>query len=184
MADKFRSGPAFTQLVPVHPHGTDPSQTVKAKGQPAPLRQTETFQWIQRGNGSGLIGRMTNNQLVPTAPNPATETITVTQANCVPGTHLIRVGDFELRPAVDFVVGANDIALSTNLAAAINALPGYAAVGDGVDTVTITTEHGHGDDHRIEVVEWGAASAFTLSATTRDGYMDRGDPQPRAPTFI
>jgi len=164
----------------VHPFGTDPSQTVKAVGQPAPIRQTEEFQWVNRGNGSGLIGLMTNNTAVGT---PADATITVVQANCVPGEHLIRVGEYELRPGVDFAVGANDIALAANLAAAILALPGYTAVSDGIDTVTVGSTTDHGSDHVFEVVEWGAASAFTAGALVREGYMDRGDPTPEAPVF-
>lgn len=182
MADKFRTGPAFTIHVPVHPHGTDPSQTVKALGQPAPIRQRETFQWIRRGLGHGLVGKMGNGSPVPTT---ASATITVVHANCVPGTHLIRVGKYELRPAVDFSVGANDIDLSNNLAAAIAALPGYTAVGDGVDTVTITTTTAHGDDHLCQVVEWGAASAFTAAGLNSVGpYLDRGDPTAEAPEFV
>jgi hypothetical protein len=182
MADKFKSGPAFTIHVPVHPHGTDPSQTVKAIGQPAPVRQRETFQWIKRGLGHGLVGKMGNGNPLPA---PATANIAVTWANCVPGTHLIRVGKYELRPAVDFAVGANDIDLSNNLAAAINALPGYAAVGDGVDTVTITTTTAHGDDHLVQVVEWGAASAFAVTtASTIGPYLDRGEPTAEAPEFV
>ena len=181
MAEKFRTGPSFTMHVPVHPFGTDPSQTSKAAGQPSPIRQTEEFQWITRGNGSGLVGLMTN-AVGPGNP-PATATITVVQANCNPGDHLIRLGEFELRPGVDFAVGANDIALAANLAAAVLALPGYTGVTDGIDTVTVTTNNGHGDDHVIEVVEWGAASAFTVGALEVDGYMDRGDPEPEAPLF-
>jgi len=180
MAEKFRTGPSFTMHVPVHPFGTDPSQTIKAIGQPPVIRQTEEFQWITRGNGSGLVGLMTNVTAVGT---PAEATVTVVQANCVPGEHLIRVGKFELRPAVDFAVGVNDIALAANLAAAILALSGYTAVSDGVDTVTIGTTTDNGSDHEIEVVEWGAASAFTVGALQRAGYMDRGDPTPEAPTF-
>lgn len=173
------TGPSFTQHVPVHPFGTDPSQTVKAKGQPPVLRQAEEFQWVHRGNGSGFVGLMTAD----TGLIPATATITVVQANVTPGTHLIRIGDFELRPAVDFVVGANDIALAANLAAAITALPGYTGVTDGIDTVTVTTTTGYGDDHRIQVVEWGAASGFVVGALEVEGYLDRGDPEPEAPLF-
>jgi len=179
MAEKFRAGPSFTMLVPVHPFGTDPSQTIKAHGQPPVVRSTETFQWITRGNGSGLIGLMTN----AAGPTPATAAITVVQANCVPGEHLIRVGDFELRPGVDFAVGVSDIALAANLAAAILALSGYTGVTDGIDTVTVTTTTDNGSDHRLEVVEWGAASAFTVGALEVAGYMDRGDPEPEAPAF-
>jgi hypothetical protein len=179
MADKFRSGPAFTMHVPVHPHATDPSQTVKAIGQPAPLRQTVTFSWVKRGLGHGLVARMN----APGGPVAATAAITVIQANCVPGEHLIRVGQYELRPGVDFAVGANDIALAANLAAAILALQGFSGVSDGIDTVTVTTTVAHSDEHRIEVVEWGAASAFALAATEKPGYMTQGDPSPYPPEF-
>jgi len=182
MSSKYRSGPSFTIHVPVHPFGTDPSQTVKAWGQPNPIRQTEEYQWISRegGRGAGIVGLMSNDTGVGT---PATAGVTVTQANVTPGTHVIRIGKYELRPAVDFVVGAGDVALAANLASAIDALPEFTATSDGVDTVTINTVAGHGDDHRIEVVEWGAASAFVVSALTRTGYLNRGDPQPKEPTF-
>jgi len=180
MADKFRTGPAFQVHVPMHPGGTDPSHNIKAIGQPLPIRESKEFQWITRGNGSGLVGRMDNDGLTVLQ---ATADITVVQANCTPGFHLIRVGEAELRPGVDFLVGANDIALAANLAGAITALPGYTGTSDGVDTVTVTTNSGHGDDHRIEVVEWGAASAFTLGALNNAGFMDRGDPHPDEPVF-
>lgn len=181
MAGKFRTGPAFTQLVPVHPSGTDPSHN-HPTANPAVLRSTETFRWIERGNGSGLVGQMSQSVL-PVGPVGATATITVVQANVTPGTHLIRVGKYELRPAVDFVVGANDIALAANLATAIDALPGYDAASDGIDTVTITTTADHGSDHLCEVVEWGAASAFTVGGLGDAPYMTRGIPQPEAPEF-
>lgn len=172
---KYSSGPSFTVMAPCHPFGTDPSKTNKLLGQPAPTRQTVTFSWIRKGNGSAQMGRMSG------AINPASAAITVTQANVTPGTHRIRVGSFELLPAVDFAVGANDIALAANLATAISALPGFSAESNGVDTVTITTTRGHGDDTRIEVLEFGAASAFALAATDRTGFMDRGAPAPGAP---
>lgn len=172
---KYSSGPAFTAHAPCHPWGTDPSMTNKAQGQPAPTRQTFTFSWINKGNGSGQTGRMRG------AITPATAEIAVVQANCVPGEHSIRVGPYELRPAVDFAVGAGDVALAANLAAAIDALPGFNGATDGVDTVTITTTTGHGNDTRMEVLEWGAASAFVLTATDRTGFMDRGAPGAGAP---
>ena len=175
MADRFSSGPAFTSHVPCHPFSTDPSQTLKTVGQPAPIRETVTQSWVNRGNGSGLIGRMAG------ASSAAVADIVVTQANGTPGTHVIKVGIYELRPAVDFLVGANDIALAANLAAAIDALSGYAGTTDGVDTVSVDTTTAHGDDHVMEGVGWGAASAFALAALDRPGFMDRGAPAPVAP---
>ena len=178
MGDKFRTGPAFTSHVPCHPYGTDPSWNVKAIGQPAPIRQTSRFQWITRGNGSGVIGRMFNEEGVPIE---AEAVIAVTHANVTPGTHLIRIGKFELRPAIDFAVGGNDNALATNLAAAINALPGYSAQSNLADCEVLTTS-GHGDQHPNEVIEWGAASAFLLVALGGPPeYMDKGDPQVAPP---
>jgi len=171
------TGPSFTTHVPCHPGGTDPSQNVMAIGQPAPTRQTITKSWVRKGNGSGQIGRMAG------AFADAAATITCTQANVTPGTHVIRVGQFELRPAVDFAVGLGDAALATNLAAAIDLLPGYNAPVPGAAVVTVNTTNGHGDDHRMEVIEWGAASAFALTALDRPGYMDRGAPAPVAPAL-
>jgi len=78
-------------------------------------------------------------------------------------------------------VGGNDNALADNLATAISALPGFTAPNPAANVVTISTMRGHGDDTRIEVVEWGVASAFALTATDRPGYMDRGAPAPAAP---
>lgn len=174
---KYSSGPSFTAMTPCHPFGTDPSKTNKLLGQPKPLRQTFTFSWIRKGNGSGQVGRMTG------APAAATATITCTQANVTPGTHVIRVGAYELRPAVDFAVGAGDNALADNLAAAIDALPGFSSPNPAANVLVISTTNGHGDDTRIEVVEWGAASAFALTSTDREGYMDSGAPSPGAPVL-
>ena len=174
-ARKYSSGPSFTMHAPVHPHGTDPSLSNKLQGQPAPLRQTFAFSWVRAGNGAGQIGRMTG------APAGATALITCTQANVTPGTHVIRVGGYELRPAVDFAVGGSDNALADNLAAAISALPGFSAPNPAANVVTVSSTFGNGDDNRIEVREWGAASAFALTATDHTGYMNRGAPAPAAP---
>jgi len=172
---KYHSGPAFRIHVPVHPFGTDPSKTVKALGQPKPIRQTYTFSWVKKSNGAGQNGRMGGGI------TPATATITCTWANCVPGTHEIRVGPYALRPGVDFAVGVSDGTLADNLAAAINALPGFSCPNPAANALVISTTRGNGDDTRIEVLEWGAASAFALTATDRAGYMDRGAPAPGSP---
>ncbi len=113
--------------------------------------------------------------------DPASATITCTWANCVPGTHEIRVGPYALRPGVDFAVGISDDTLADNLAAAINALPGFSCANPAAAALVIRTTRGNGDDTRIEVVEWGVASAFALTATDRTGFMDRGSPAPVAP---
>lgn len=177
-ARRYSSGKTFKVHAPVHPYGTDPSLSNKLQGQPTPLRQTYEFTWVRRGNGSGQNGRMGG------ALAAATASITCTQANVTPGTHIIRVGPYELRPSVDFAVGANNNALADNLAAAISALPGFSAPNPTANVVVISTTHGHGDDTRIEVLEWGAASAFALTATDRDGYMNRGAPAPIAPRIV
>ena len=179
MSDKFTSGPGFLVHVPVHPRGTDPSRNDLAFNQPAPVRETKTFAWIFRGRhkGSGLIGRMAG------AITPATADITCTQANVTPGNHVIRVGSFTLLPAVDFDVGASDNALADNLAAAIDALPGFSAPNPAANVVTVSTTAGHGDDVRIEILEPGAASAFALGALDREGFMDLGAPAPSPPSF-
>ena len=181
MGDKFSTGPAFRVHVPVHPFGTDPSQTVKANGQPAPIRQTSTFQWVNRGNGRGLVGRMQGDPANPI--EAATATITCVFAQLVMGRHIIRVGKYELRPGIDFLAGASDNDLADNLAAAINALPGYLAPNPAAAAVLISTTAGHADDHRIEVVETAPGSAFVLTATARTGLMDRGLPDVDAPTL-
>ena len=175
---KFRSGPSFTAHVPCHPWGSDPSLSNKLQGQPAPTRQTFTFSWVNRGNGGGLVSLMQG------APAPATGAITCTQANVVPGSHVIRVGIFELRPGVDFAVGGSDNVLADNLAAAIDALPGFSAPNPAANVVAISTTSGHGDDNRLEVVEWGAASGFTLGALNQTNVMNRGTPAPGAPLVV
>ena len=176
-ARKYSSGKSFTMHTPVHPHGTDPSLSNKLQGQPAPLRQTYEFTWINKGNGAGQNGRMGGTI------TGATAEITCTQANVTPGTHVIRIGPYELRPSVDFAVGANDNALADNLAAAISALPGFSAPNPVANVIAISTTRGNGNDTRIEVLEWGAASAFALTATDREGFMDRGAPAPTAPSI-
>lgn len=175
---KYHSGPSFRVHAPCHPFGTDPSKNNKALGQPTPIRQTYTFSWIKKDNGAGQIGRMGGGI------TGASATITCTQANVTPGTHVIRVGKYELRPAVDFAVGASDNALADNLAAAISNLPGFTAANPPANVVTVQTTSGHGDDTVIEVVEWGPASAFALGALDRDGFMDRGNPAPVAPLVV
>lgn len=177
-ARKYSSGPSFQVHVPVHPFGTDPSQTAKAWGQPLPIRQTFTFSWVNRGNGSGQISRMAGDI------TPATAAITCTLANVVPGQHVLRVGEYELRPAIDFLLGISDHTMAVNLAATIRALPGFTTAVPGANVVTIQTTTGHGNDTVIEVVEWSPASAFVLAATDMTGYMDHGAPAPTAPLIV
>lgn len=172
---QYSSGPSFTVHAPCHPFGTDPSKNSKLVGQPTPIRQTYTFSWIKKGNGAGQNGRMGG------AITPAAATITCTFANVVPGEHEIRVGPYALRPAIDFAVGISDDTLADNLAAAINALPGFSCPNPAANAVVISTSRGHGNDTRLEVLEWGAASAFALTALARPGFMDRGAPAPVAP---
>lgn len=171
---RYSSGKSFKAHVPVYPFGTDPSKNSKFLGQPLPLRQTYSFSWIKKGNGAGQMGRMAG------AIAPATAELTCTQANVEPGKHIIRIGPYELRPAVDFVVGGNDNALAANLAAAISSLSGFTAAAV-LAVVTIETTTAHGDDTRLEVVEWSAVSAFALTTLNRPGYMDRGAPVPSVP---
>jgi len=171
----FHSGKSFRTLTPVYPYGTDPSLNNKALGQPLPKWRTCTSTWIQRDNGSGLVGRMAG------AITPATAEITCTFGNLEVGKHLIRIGQYELRPALDFNPGFDDNSLATNLASAISALPGFISAAPPANVVTIETTSGHGNDTRMEVLEWSAASAFTLTPLDKLGYMNRGAPAPAAP---
>lgn len=179
MGDKFSSGAAFEMLVPVHPRGTDPSRNNKAFNQPAPIRKTVTQTWISRGNGSGVVGRMAVDGI---DIDPAEAEITCTQANVVPGKHVIRVGDYELRPSVDFAVGLSDNALASNLAAAISLLPGFTASA-ALAVVTVQTTTNSGSDNRIEILENSTTSAFALGSLEKPGFMDRGDPTVTAPAL-
>lgn len=174
MADQFRSTPAFLIHVPCHPFGTDPSQTVKAFGQPTPTRETATQTWIPRGRGRAFNGRLTG------AATGATAQITCTLINVEPGRHRIRVGNVELRPGIDFALGASDADLATNLAAAINGLTGFVAPAPGANIVQITTSQGTASDIPISVVETSAVTAFVLGGA-EDGLMDAGAPAPTAP---
>lgn len=171
--DKFTSGPSFRWITPTHPYGTDPSK-VPSVGQPPLVRKTATQGWIRRGDGRGVVGRMSDN----IAANSAQ--IECVQANVLVGKHLIRVADFELRVGIDFAVGPDDATLATNLAAALEALPGITAGAVG-DLVTISTTQGQGSDVRIEIVQATVASAFDLVDLERDDLLDKGEPRPIAP---
>lgn len=179
MGTKFSSGAAFEMIVPVHPRGTDPSRNDKAFNQPSPIRETATQTWVRRNNGSGLVGRMAVGGL---NIDPASAEITCTQANVEVGRHILRVGDYELLPGVDFLVGASDTALASNLATAISALPGFSATS-ALGVVSVETTTGHGNLNRIEIVENSAASAFALGTLDTTGFMDRGDPTVTAPAL-
>lgn len=177
MADQFRATPTFLTHVPCHPHGTDPSRNNKAFNQPTPKRQTASMTWVYRGPGRAFNGRLAG------AATGASAQITCTVANVEPGKQIIRVGDYELRPGVDFAVGVTDAALATNLAAAIDRLPGFDAPAPGANIVTVTTSQGTASDVRFEVIETSAASAFAVGALTREGLMNQGAPAPAAPLF-
>jgi len=175
--DKFTSGgPAFMMHVPCHPRGTDPSRNDKAFNQPSPIRETATQAWVKRGGGRGLNGQMVG------AATGATAVITCTQANVEVGKHIVRVDEYDLSVGIDFAIGADDDALATNLAAAIDNLPALTAVA-ALNVVTILTTSGNGDDVIMDVIEFSAASAFALTALDRAGFLDRGAPAPGAPTI-
>lgn len=131
----------FTMLVANLRRGSNPSRG--PAGNPDPIRQTYTHQLFPELGGRGPevstpdprspgvsthIGHVAYT--TPPVPVAAAGTITVA-ADVWTGPTTVHIGQFVLTSDVDFVTGGGVNPTATNLATAINALPGYTATPAG-----------------------------------------------------
>jgi hypothetical protein len=144
--------PPFTMLVANLRRGSDPSRG--PAGNPDPVRQTYTHQLFPELGGRGPdvgtpdprspgVSTHIGHVDYTTAPIPvaATGTITVA-ADTWTGPTTVHIGQYVLTSDVDFVTGGGVNATATNLAAAIDALPGYSAPAPGAAIITVTGPFG------------------------------------------
>lgn len=109
----------------------------------------------------------------PAFPAPSGCTITVVD-NTFTYAAKLYLGPYVLVSGVDYTVGGAVGATATNLAAAIDALPGFSASAVGA-VITVTGPLGEvGNELRFSAVYSGSVQNLTLSPTT--GFMANGEP--------
>jgi hypothetical protein len=148
----------FTLLVANLRRGSDPSRG--EAGNPDPVRQTYTFQHFPEIGGRGPevgtvnprtpgVGTRIGHVDYTTPPVPVLATGTVT-------------------------VGGSLAATATNLAAAIDALPGYSAPAPGAAIVTVTGPAGVAGNEVVFASSGASPQNFTFNPI--DGTMDGAEP--------
>lgn len=187
--------PTFTLLVANLTGGSDPSKGVS--GNPVKARTGLTYQHfpeIQRqGNDRSPtaddpltpgIGTRVGLVDYTTSPVPvgASATIVVADNNFSDAAHL-SIGEFTLTSGEHFIVGGTTAITATNLAAAINRLPGFSAPTPGASTITVTGPAGPGGNAiLLEAVYGGAIQNFTL--TPDDGSFGSAEPTIGPPDIL
>jgi hypothetical protein len=174
----------FTLLVANLRRGSDPSRG--EAGNPDPVRQTYTFQHFPEIGGRGPevgtvnprtpgVGTRIGHVDYTTPPVPVLATGTVTVAvNTFAGPTTVQVGQYVLTTGIDFDVGGSLAATATNLAAAIDALPGYSAPAPGAAIVTVTGPAGVAGNEVVFASSGASPQNFTFNPI--DGTMDGAEP--------
>ena len=153
MSRKLISAQApFTMLIANLRQGSDPSKG--PSGNPQVIRQTYTVQHFPEIGGRGPevgtpnprtpgVGTHLGHVSYTTPPVPVAATGDITVAgNTFAGPTSILLGEHILTSGVDFVIGGSEAATATNLAAAIDALPGFSAPAPGGAVITVTGPFG------------------------------------------
>lgn len=128
------------------------------------------------GTRQGLLDHTT-----PPVPVGAAGTVTVGDNNFTRKARLY-LGEFVLVSNEDYTPGGSTALTATALAAAIDALPGFAAAAVGSD-VNITGPFGpNGNEVVLQAVYDGTVQNFTLSPS--DGFLAGGEPTIGPPTIL
>ncbi len=149
MAKVISAQRPFTMLVGSLRQGSDPS--LGPAGNPDVTRATATMQFLPEvavkdgpnavplNNKERGLTTYRGNLVEPSGlgPQNATGTVTLASVSFNGPTSLI-LGQYTLTTNEDFEVTAAVNTTTANLTAAIDALPGYSAVDDGVSEITIT----------------------------------------------
>ena len=109
----------------------------------------------------------------------ATGTITVS-SNVFTDIATVFIGPYTFTSGVDFVVGAGVNNTATNLAAAIDALPGFSAVAVGAAITVTATPGPNGDNIQLYAAYAGSVRNFTMSGP----YLAGGSPSIGAPDIL
>ena len=128
--------------------------------------------------GRSLVTNTKVGRLDPFAPNDAPAgDVTVASDTFVDQSASLFIGPFELVSNRDFVTGGGTAATATNIAAAVDALPGYSGGAIG-STVTVTGPLGQ-VGLRFNAVYRGGDLNFTFVYLQADGVL--GFTQPESP---
>jgi len=186
MAKVISAQRPFTMLLGTLRQGSDPS--LGPAGNPEVTRATATVQYmpevavkngpdaVSLNNDTRGLTTYRGNLLEPSGLGPQNATGTVTVGSAVfDGPTSLILGQYTLTTDQDFVVDPASVPNTTaNLTAAIDALPEYSALDDGVSEITITGPVGLMGN----VVEFRAGGVtpnnFTLDPA--DGSLDGAEP--------
>ena len=172
MVKRNQGGASKTLLVRSYPYGTDPASPLPM---PTPSRTAVTLGAMSR-NGRRSNGRVSDSALGGT---PVNGTFVVADNDFSTGRAVIHVGDYEVVSNVDFAPGVGVNQTATAVAAAINRLPGFAAVA-AVATVSVTWSDGPFDEVDFYALHFGTHTNFT-PFTPATGLMAVGRPTIVAP---
>lgn len=190
MARLISAQPKFKILVANIDGAGDPSRGLN----PTKVRtgfQQQTFTEVGRGGTPSRVqdprspGLHTHQGLLtyttPPVPGGSTGTVTVADNNFSDPAALY-LGPYVLTSNEDYTPGGSTAATATALAAAIDALPDFAATAVGND-VNITGPFGpNGNDFRFEAIYRGSVQNFTLSPA--DGFLADGEPTIGPPEIL
>lgn len=182
MARQLTASPKFKILVANLSGASDPSKGTT--GNPTKKRTAfEMQQFSERMTSDEELDRAgphpgtTQRQGLLTFPSdtPVAATGTLTVANnTFTNPAVLYLGNYVIRSGDDFTVGGSTSATATALAAAIDALPEFAASA-ATDDVTITGPVGpNGNLVRFEVVFEGTVENYTLDPD--GGFLTGGEP--------
>jgi hypothetical protein len=182
MAQKQRRahGPAFTVLVGHHAYGSDPSHNNPIYQAPPVLRRAVTFQAIDT-NGNGAVHATHVNGLLAGAKAPKTADFTVADNDFTTGPVILTLGKYTLTSMVDYAIAGSAALTAIEIAAAIDALPGFTASAVGV-IVSVLYGLAPADEVDFSVLHLGTIANFTL-LTPDSGVMGNGAPAITAPAL-
>lgn len=181
MAQKHREahGQGFTVLVCNHPYGSVPDHNNPIYQNPPPMRQAFTYQAISI-NGAGGVHSGHVNGLLGGGYAPKTATLTVANNDFSTGSCLLILGEYQMLAGVDYAIGGTVASTASNMAAAIDNLPGYTAVVLAGSTVEITYDQGPMDEVDFSVQHLGTILNMT-PLVPGSGIMANGSPTIQAP---
>jgi hypothetical protein len=168
----------FTMLIANLKQGSDPS--LGTVGNPVKMRSTCTFQLCPEIAGRGPVtdsaglSTLRGNITYPSSGGPVASSGKVTVATVAfAGPTTLILGQYRLTTDEDFVVDASTSTTATNLAAAIDALPGYTGSAS-TDDVNITGPVGP-DGNEI-AFKMDGISPYNFTLDPPEGHLEGAEP--------
>lgn len=165
-------GQPFKMLVGNFPYGSFPDQNLPAYQNPPPSRQAISHQVLTVGDRRTSAQNHIGRNLGTSAPKTAQ--LTVADDDFTTGVAVLTLGDYVLTSAIDYVVGGGVAVTATNLAAAINTLPGFEAAVLGA-VVSVVYTLGPANSVDFFVTYYGTIVNFTPLVPDL-GVMGNGTP--------